>query len=126
MFAVFDFIRILGEIAHAAQHGLDHVADHRRHHFAVLRLLRVLGEDESHVGADNVLHVFGHVVVVRFADLVHRGHDQIDLLGELVGVVPRRLVGKLEFVTDQRISRVSFRGGGVQQRFRRPEGGCSP
>ena len=52
----------------------------------VVRLLRGIGEDESHVGADNVLHVFGHAVVVRLADLVHRGHDQIDLLGELVGI----------------------------------------
>jgi len=58
------------------------------------------------------------------ADLVHRGHDQIDLLGELVGIVPRRLAGKLELVTEQRISRVFVRGGGPQQRFRRQKGKC--
>ena len=112
---IVDHVRIFGEIGHSAQHGLDHVADHCRHHVGVVGLLRVIGEDESHVGADNVLHVFGHAVVVREADLVHRGHDQIDLLGELVGIVPRRLAGKLEFVTEQRISRVCFRGGGPQQ-----------
>jgi hypothetical protein len=82
------------------------VADHRRHHIGVVRLLRGVGEDESHVGPDNVLHVFGHAVVVRVADLVHGGHDQVNLLGELVGIVPRRFAGKLELVTDQRISRV--------------------
>ena len=58
------------------------------------RLLRVVSDDESHIRPDNVLHELGHIVVVRLADLVHRGHDHVDLLGELVGIVPGWFVAK--------------------------------
>ena len=113
--ALFDDIRIPGEIGHAAQHGFDHVADHRDDLLRVERLLRLVVEDESHVRPDNVLHELGHVVVVRLADLVHRGHDHVDLLGEIVGIAPGWFVAKYELVADQRIAGVARRGGSPEQ-----------